>query len=267
MLGGAVLAQLQIPPVILGVHAQLLDARLEHIVSLLALGAAAQLAHGRHQQVGRGNGLAVLVHAHVEGLDVLGPVGDEYGLAEVLLGQIALVLGLKVAAPVDRILKLLAAGLQNPDRVGVGAAHEFAVAHELQALDEAFVHEAVQEGHLLRALLQHGGDDVLHHVLLQIHVLLQRGEGDLRLDHPELGGVAGRVAGLGAEGRAEGVHVAERHGEDLGVELARHGQRHRLAKEILGEVHLAVFGQGLRVCVQRGHAEHLARALAVAARD
>ena len=79
--------------------------------------------------------------------------------------------------------------------------------------------------------------------------------------------MAGRVAGLGAEGRAEGVHVAERHGEDLGVELARHGQGHRLAEEILGEVHLAFVGQGLRVGVQRGHAEHLARALAVAAGD
>ena len=37
------------------------------------------------------------------------------------------------------------------------------------------------------------------------------GEGNFRLDHPELGGVAGGVGGFGAEGRAEGVDVAEGH--------------------------------------------------------
>ena len=75
------------------------------------------------------------------------------------------------------------------------------------------------------------------------------------------------VGDLGAEGGAEGVHVAEGHGEVLGVELAGHGEVRRLAEEVLAVVHLPVLGAGRVVGVERGHAEHLARALGVGAGD
>ena len=264
---GAILAQLQIPPVVLGLHAQLLDARLQHVQPLLTLAAAAELAHAGHQQVGCGHGLAVLVGAHVECLDLLRIVGDEHRLAEVLLRQVALVLGLQVAAPVHGILELRAAVFQNLHGLGVADTGEVRIAHGGQALDQALVHEAVQEVQLLRGLLQHSGDDVLDHVLFQLHVIGQVGEGDLRLDHPELRRMARGVAVLGAEGRAEGVHVAECQREDLRVQLAGHGQGHVLAEEVLRKVHLAVLGFGQVVHVQRGQLEHLARALAVAAGD
>ena len=92
-------------------------------------------------------------------------------------------------------------------------------------------------------------------------------ERHLRLDHPELGGVALGVGVLGTERRAEGIHVAEGHGEVLGVELAGDGQARLLAEEVLAVVHGAVLRLGDVVQVKRRHLEHLARALAVAARD
>ena len=45
---------------------------------------------------------------------------------------------------------------------------------------------------------------------------------------------------LGAEGRAEGVDLAQRAGEDLRLELAADGQEGRLAEEVLGEIDGAV---------------------------
>ena len=75
------------------------------------------------------------------------------------------------------------------------------------------------------------------------------------------------VGGLGPEGGAEGVHVAEGHGEVLGVELAGDGQVGALAEEVLGVVHLAVGGLGHVVQVQGGDPEHLAGAFAVAGGD
>ena len=93
-------------------------------------------------------------------------------------------------------------------------------------------------------MLQHIGDDVFDHVLGQAHVVLEVGEGNLGLDHPELGGVAGGVGVFGAEGGSEGVDVAEGHGEGLAVELAGDGEVGGLVEEILGEVHLAVLGAG-----------------------
>ena len=75
------------------------------------------------------------------------------------------------------------------------------------------------------------------------------------------------VGVLGAEGRAEGVHVAKGHGEVLGVELAGHGKRGGGAEEVLAEVHVAVIVQRRVDRVDGGDVEHLAGALAVARGD
>ena len=154
---------------------------------------------------------------------------------------------------------------ENVDRLGVRAADEFAVAHELQPLDQALIDKAVQKVHFLRAFLEHRGNDVFHHFLLKIHILLQRRKRDFRLDHPELGGVARRIRFFSAERRAKGVDVAERLRKDFRVQLTRNSQRHRLSEEIPRVIDLAVLRHRERVGIERGHAEHLARALAVAA--
>ena len=75
------------------------------------------------------------------------------------------------------------------------------------------------------------------------------------------------VGVFGAEGGAEGVNVAECHGEVLGVELAGDGQAGLLAEEVLGIVDLAVLGLGDVFKIERRDLEHLARALAVGAGD
>ena len=75
------------------------------------------------------------------------------------------------------------------------------------------------------------------------------------------------VGVLGAEGGAEGVHIAKGHGEVLGIQLAGHGKAGLLAEEILGIVHLAILGLGDILEVEGGHLEHLAGALTVGAGD
>ena len=137
----------------------------------------------------------------------------------------------------------------------------------LQTLLQPLVHEAVEEVDLLGAALQHPADDELDHGLGHVHVARQIAEGHLRLDHPELSGVALGVGVLGTEGGAEGIHIAEGHGEVLGVQLAGHGQAGLLAEEVLAVIHLAVLGLGHVLQIQGGHLEHLASALAVAAGD
>ena len=212
----------------------------EHVQTLLALAAAAQLAHAGHQQIGRGHGLAVVVRAHIERLDLLGIVGHEHRLAKDLLGQVALVLGLQIATPIGLVLKLMAAFLKDFHGLGVAHAAKVGVAHGGQAVDQALLDKAVQELHLFGRFSQHRVDDVLDHILLKIHVLLERREGDFRLDHPEFGGVALRIAALSAEGRAEGVHLVEGQRQRLGVQLAGHGERNGLAEEILAVIDLPV---------------------------
>ena len=120
---------------------------------------------------------------------------------------------------------------------------------------------------------------MLQHVLREVHVVFKVGEGDLGLDHPELGCVALRVGVLRAKRRPEGVHVTEGHGEVLGIELAGHSKTCRLAEEVAAPVNLprvkfpARFGSSFLAHarhvfhIERGHAEHLACPLAVGRRD
>ena len=137
----------------------------------------------------------------------------------------------------------------------------------LQPLFQALIHKGVEEVDLVGALLQHRADDKLDHGLGHVHVAGQVAEGHLRLDHPELGGVAGGVGLLRPEGGAEGIHVPKGHGKVLRVELAGHRQVGRLAEEVLGVVHGPVPGLGHVVQIQGGHPEHLARPLAVGGGD
>ena len=267
MLAGAVAPQVAVPPVILGLHAQLLDAALQQLQTLLALAAADDLADAGDQAVRGGHGLAVVVHAHVERLDLLGIIGDEHGALIDLLGEIPLVLGLQVAAPEHLVVELVVVLLQNGDGLGVGHPPEVGVGHMLQTLDQALVHEAVEEGQLVGALPHDFLDNELDHGLGHIHVALQVGEGHFRLDHPELGGVALGVGVLSPEGGAEGVHIAEGHGEVFGVQLAGDGQVSGLAEEVLGVVDGAVLIAGRILGVQGGDPEHLTGAFAVAGGD
>ncbi len=83
---GAEPAQIEVPPQVLVGHAAPDQLLLQGLEALLALRAADDLPQPRHQQVGGGHGLLVVVEAHVEGLLLDGVVGDEDRLAEVLLG-------------------------------------------------------------------------------------------------------------------------------------------------------------------------------------
>ena len=115
------------------------------------------------------------------------------------------------------------------------------------------------EGEAVGALAQRVAHHILHIRLRVVHVSGEVGERHLRLDHPKLGQVARCVRRLGTEGRAEGVHVAERACVALGGELARDGQVRRAPKEVVGRVGV--------VRRQSCHLEHLARALAIGSGD
>ena len=80
---GAVAAQVQVPPVVLGVQAQLVHPLLQHLDALLTLRAADDLADAGHQAVGSAHGLAVVVEAHVEGLDLTGIVVTKTGFLKI----------------------------------------------------------------------------------------------------------------------------------------------------------------------------------------
>ena len=176
-------------------------------------------------------------------------------------------LGLQVAAPLHLVVELVVVLAEDLHSLGIGDAAEVGVGHVAQTFHQTLVHEGVEECHLIGALVHDVVDDILDHVLGQVHVVFQIGESDLGLDHPELGGVALGVGVLGAEGGAEGVHTAEGHGEVLAVELAGHGQAGLLAEEVLRPVHGAILQTGRIVHIQRGHLEHLTGTLAVGGGD
>jgi hypothetical protein len=86
---------------------------------------------------------------------------------------------------------------------------------------------------LFAALFEHAADDVNDHLFGHALDLFEIGEGHLRLHHPEFGEVAARLGFLGAEGGAEAVDLAERHGVGFVVELAGLRQIRLLVVEVV----------------------------------
>ena len=200
-------AQVQVPPVIVLVEPGLGDSPRESVEVLFALAPADDLSQTRHKNVHPANRPIVVVHFHVERLDLLRIVGDDHRPSVDRFGEVLLVLTLEVDAPADRELE---AGRGTGQRVyclGIGDASEGAVGNRGQAVDQAVLDTQVEELHVLPAFGQEGPDQCLEKLLGQIHVALNVAECDLRLDHPELRQVPAGVGVLGAEGRPERVHV------------------------------------------------------------
>ena len=139
-----------------------------------------------------------------------------------------------------------------------------------------FVDSVVEKLHVFGAFFEHVAEDALQQPFGQFHIAPQIAKRDLRLDHPELGEVPGRVAVLGAEGRPEGVRLAQPARERLGFELPADGQIRRPIEEIEREIDslslrgrlfwaLALFRHVVQV--ERGHLEHRAGAFAIAGGD
>ena len=101
----------------------------------------------------------------------------------------------------------------------------------------------------------------------QRRIVRQVGEGDLRLDHPELGEVTARVRVLRAERRPERVDLGEREAVRLHVELPRHRQERLAAEEILREIHLALRRARQVGEIQRRHPEQRPRPLRIGRGD
>ena len=107
MFNSAVFTELSVPPVIFFIHAELIHTCVKDVESFFSLAAADDLADSRNEKVACRNCLAVIVHAHIEGFDVLWIVCDEYRLFEYLFCEVSFVFCLKVAAPVRIKVKLL----------------------------------------------------------------------------------------------------------------------------------------------------------------
>ena len=172
-------------------------------------------------------------------------------------------LGLQVDAPFRLIVEISTACLQQLDRMRVGAADEILRNDVVKTVEQALVNEAVEEVQLIGRVVKQVADNIFQHVLLKLANVGKISEADLRLHHPELRRMTRGVAVLGAEGRAEGVDVAERSREGLGVELSADGQGSHLAEEIFVVVDFTFIGLRNVIEIHGRELEHLAGAFSI----
>jgi len=81
---------------------------------------------------------------------------------------------------------------------------------------------------------------VLEVVFSQIHVIGQVSEGNLRLNHPKLGQMAGSVGVFSSESRSEGVDVTHSTVVVLNCQLTRDSEVGGFVKEVFSVVHLTL---------------------------
>ena len=244
----------------------LAHAVLQYLQPFLPLRSADDLADPREQDVHRAHGLAVLVHFHVECFDVLRIIRQDHRPFEVVHQEV-LVLLLQVRAPVHRELELLARVFQDLDRRRIGEPLERVIHDHLQSWNQLIVVGLGQELDVVATVLQRVSHQVLEKILRQVLVVADIVKRHLRLDHPELRQVTRRVGVLRAESRTEGVNVTQRGRRQLAFQLARYGQVGRLTEKVFFEVDRSVGKLRQVLQIQRGHLEHLARALRVGPGD
>ena len=153
-----------------------------------------------------------------------------------LLSEVALVLSLKVNAPLDGILKLLTSLyclLQNLNGLRIRNTRELGSSNVVKALKQTLIHKLVKHLKLIWAVLKNIRNNVAEHLFCNIHVLCKITESHLWLNHPELCSVAACVGVLCAERWTKGVHITKGHSKVLCLKLTRNGEVRRLTKEIL----------------------------------
>src|SRR5699024_6136317 len=115
MAGGTIFAQIQIELVIFGSKSQLVHTGFQFAVIVFSLASADDLSDSRNQAVHGSDRLIVVVLLHIEGFDLLRIVSDEYRFLENLLGEIALMLCLKITAPEHLVVEFVIVLLQKLD--------------------------------------------------------------------------------------------------------------------------------------------------------
>mmetsp|Transcript_62946 Transcript_62946/g.149118 ORF Transcript_62946/g.149118 Transcript_62946/m.149118 type:complete len:241 (+) Transcript_62946:269-991(+) len=226
----------------------------QHVQTLLTLTSTNDLPNLWKQTIHGRDRLAVVVETHVEGLDVLGPVGDEHGALDELLCEVALVFRRQVLPPARLELPLtILHRRKRLLRVGVRHAAEGSVDDHTESLAQPLVVELLEKRQLVRATFKDGSARVLEEALSKIHVVGEIRKGDFGFNHPKLRQVPGRMRVLGTEGGPECVHLGHGAGICLCFELAGHGEERRGREEVFGEVDLAVGleRQCLRVILEK----------------
>jgi hypothetical protein len=107
----------------------------EPFESFFPLGAADDLADAGNEDIHRGDGLSVIVLAHIEGFDLLRIAGNDHGFFKMLFHEVTFVFALQIDAPLDLVLEflfLICRGLQQDvDGFGIGDPLELVVQDEM----------------------------------------------------------------------------------------------------------------------------------------
>ena len=131
-----------------------LHRRHEAFETLFALTSSHDFTDAWHEDVHRGDGLTVVVLAHVERLRGFRVVVDGHRALEMLLGEITFVLGLQVLAPDDGILEFTTRLQQELHGLGIRDARKGSFGDESQPLEQAFIDVSIKKIEFIRTLFQ-----------------------------------------------------------------------------------------------------------------
>ena len=157
-----VLSEVKVLRVSGNVHSACFHSCYELVVVCLSFTATNKLTNAGNKQVGSRNGFAVVVLLHIEGLDILGIVDNEYGLLKDLLGQPTLVLALELSTPFGSECKVCTLCLfEQLDRIGVLKNLEIGGGQKLELFAQTLLKELLKEVDFGGAVFKNVANDEL----------------------------------------------------------------------------------------------------------
>ena len=169
---GTIFTKIKIEVIILFLKSQLVHTFLKFLNVILSLASTDDLTDSRHQTVHSCNSLVILIHLHVECLDLLRIICYKYWFLKDLLCQITLMLCLQIASPEYFIIKFIVVLLQEFYCFCISDMTKLRIDYVVQSVQKSFINERVEEIHLFRCVLKHITNYILQHCLCQIHVVI-----------------------------------------------------------------------------------------------
>ena len=174
---------------------------------------------------------------------------------------------LQVCSPGHLILKPVIFFFQDFNSFGVSDLCKLRRHYIVQPVQKTFVHKGIKEIHFFRRMLKHIADHIFQHGLCQHHIVLQIRKSHLRLDHPELCRMSGRVRILCTEGRPEGINIAKSLCICFCIQLTADRQAGLFSEKVLAVIHRSFFRLRNIFHVQCSNPEHLAGPFTVTSGD
>ena len=196
-----------------------------------------KFSNSRNKTVDCGYCLSIVILTHVECLDILWIVRQEYRTVDNLFCQITFMFCHQIHAPFNvAVIKLHTIRnclLKDFNCFCIRHSSEIGILYLFQSFFQRCINTFIEESHFFRTFFIDVGNAELDEIFNDVHVIFQIRKCHFRFNHPEFSKVVCCIGVFCTECRTECIDITECHCIGFRLQLTGNSQRSMLAEEVL----------------------------------